>query len=302
MDTRFLETFIAVAERQSLAEAAHRLNLTPAAVSQRVKALETELGVRLLMRNGRVMRPTEAGFAILERSRHLVREARDLKAAAAGPAVVGEMRIGAINTALTGMLPDILHRLAADHPLIEIFIRPGASMDLYGDVANGALDAAFIVEPKFSMQKTLRFERLRREPLVLIAPRGLAGADAIDLLRSQPFIRYDRNHWGGHIADAFLNEVGVKPIDRYELDALEAIAVMVDRGLGISIVPDWPPPWPAGLDLAKIALPQASAVRTIGLLAARSSPRANLIEALLEVSKATLGSALKGPAHPADPR
>ncbi|MBY3177627.1 LysR family transcriptional regulator [Rhizobium leguminosarum] len=289
MDTRFLETFIVVAERHSLAEAAQRLNLTPAAVAQRIRALEAELGVRLLVRSGRVMRPTEAGFAILERCRDLVRDTRDLKAMAGTATISGEMRIGAINTALTGLAPDILHRLAQDYPLIEIFLKPGASMDLYAEVLNGGLDAAFIIEPRFPMQKTLTFNKLRQEPLVLIAPRDCEGADPLELLQTLPFIRYDRNQWGGHIADEYLREIGIRPVERYELDALEAIAVMVDRGLGISIVPDWAPPWPAGLNIVKLPLPRSSAVRTVGIVVTRSSPRANLVAALLETSRAAMG-------------
>lgn len=63
---------------------------------------------------------------------------------------------------------------------------------------------------------------------------------------------------------------------------------MVNRGLGISIVPDWAPPWPAGLDIVKLPLPRASAVRTVGIVATRASPRANLIAALLETSRAAM--------------
>jgi len=290
MDTHFLETFIAVVERGSLAEAAQKLNLTPAAVAQRIRALEAELGTPLLARSGRVMKPTQAGFSILERVRRLVSDVKDLQAFAMSDTVSGEMRLGAINTALTGLVPDILQQLTQDYPSIEIFIKPGASMDLYTEVLDGGLDAAFIIEPKFEMRKTLRFEPLRREPLVLIAPRQMEGADPLELLRTEPFIRYDRNQWGGHIAETYLHDKGIVPIERYELDALEAIAVMVDRGLGISIVPDWPPPWPAGLDLCKFPLPGSSALRTIGVLAIRSSPRIKLIDALLKVSKKTLGS------------
>jgi DNA-binding transcriptional LysR family regulator len=124
---------------------------------------------------------------------------------------------------------------------------------------------------------------------VLIAPRHCEGADPFELLKSLPFIRYDRNQWGGHIADEYLREIGIHPVERYELDALEAIAVMVDRGLGISIVPDWAPPWPAGLDIVKLPLPRSSAVRTVGIVKTRSSPRANLVAALLETSRAAMG-------------
>ena len=65
MDTRFLETFVAVAEKGSFAEAARRLDLTPAAIAQRIRALESEIGVVLLSRSGRTVSPTEAGVAIL---------------------------------------------------------------------------------------------------------------------------------------------------------------------------------------------------------------------------------------------
>ena len=82
MDTRFLESFIHVVELGSMAEAARRLNLTPAAVAQRVKALEVELGMPLLARAGRIVRPTEAGHAVYHRSSSVLRSLRGLKAAA----------------------------------------------------------------------------------------------------------------------------------------------------------------------------------------------------------------------------
>ena len=82
MDTRFLETFVAVVENGSIAEAARRLNLTAAAVAQRIQALQDEIGVALLSRSGRTVRPTEAGTAILGRARDFLVEVRDLKSIA----------------------------------------------------------------------------------------------------------------------------------------------------------------------------------------------------------------------------
>ena len=52
MDTRFLESFIAVVEDGSIADASRRLNLTPGAVTKRLKALEREFGMRLVVRWG----------------------------------------------------------------------------------------------------------------------------------------------------------------------------------------------------------------------------------------------------------
>jgi DNA-binding transcriptional LysR family regulator len=293
MDTRFLESFVVVAEQGSMTASARRLNLTPAAIAQRIRALEAELGVKLLMRSGRVVRPTEAGFAILERSKDLLLHAHNLKSVASDPLIAGELRIGAINTALTGLLPDILARLKRSHSRLEIFIKPGISMDLYTEVLHGALDAAVIVEPNFKIPKTCFFSTLRDEPLVVIAPATNAGSDAHSVLRREPFIRYDRNNWGGHIADDYLKKADIRPIEHFEMDSLEAIAIMVDRGLGISLVPDWAPPWPEGLNLVKLPLPLPSAKRRIGIVAMRSSSRFNSINMLLKASIGETGPRIR---------
>jgi DNA-binding transcriptional LysR family regulator len=58
MDTRFLESFVIVAETGSIAEAARRLNLTPAAVAQQLRALGQEIGNGLVVRAGRTVRPS----------------------------------------------------------------------------------------------------------------------------------------------------------------------------------------------------------------------------------------------------
>ncbi|WP_164119512.1 LysR family transcriptional regulator, partial [Stenotrophomonas maltophilia] len=67
MDTRFLESFVTVVDKGSIAEAARRLHLTPAAVAQRLRALESEIGKPLVSRAGRTVKPTETGIAMLER-------------------------------------------------------------------------------------------------------------------------------------------------------------------------------------------------------------------------------------------
>lgn len=282
MDTRFLESFIVVVECGSMAEAARRLNLTSAAIPRRIRALEAELGVRLLARSGRVVLPTEAGLAILERSKRYIGELRELKAIAAEGVVMGELRLGAINTALTGLVPDILLKLTHLYPMLEVFVKPGASMTLYSEVVEGALDAAIIVEPEFTIPKTCLFSVLREEPLIVIASLGHAGRDTLSVLRSEPFIRYDRNSWGGHLVGDYLRGVGIQPTDRLELDALEAIAVLVGRGLGVSLVPDWAPPWPEGLGIVKLPLPRQAVHRRVGVVARRSGPRQNVARALLQ--------------------
>ena len=111
MDTSFLETFVAVAEAGSLAEAARRLDLAPTTVAQQIRALETDIGSQLLRRAGRTVQPTVAGNRILARARTLLREVRDLRSEASEHALpAGPLHLGATPTALMGMLTPALLR------------------------------------------------------------------------------------------------------------------------------------------------------------------------------------------------
>ena len=74
-----------------------------------------------------------------------------------------------------------------------------------------------------------------------------------------------------------------------KLNALNAIAVMVDRGLGVSLVPDWAPPWPEGLQLVRLPLPQESVPRRIGVIWSRATVRMRLVTVLLQESLAEAG-------------
>lgn len=293
MDTRFLESLVAVAELGSMAAAARQLGVTPAALAQRIRALEAELGVLLITRAGRTVVPTEAGIAIVERGREVLRGVQEMRGLAAGDDLAGEFRLGAISTALTGFLPGGLKRFIRAAPRVDLYVVPGTSVELYRKVGDDELDAAVVIHPQFVLPKACNWHLLREEPLVLLIPKGLSGRDPHDLLRTEPFIRYDRNHWGGRLADLYLRRAGIRPQERLELDALDAIAVMVSEGLGISLVPDWAPPWPEGISVEKIALPDPGPSRQVGVLWMRSSKRDRLVRALIESLGEPKGAAVQ---------
>ena len=291
MDTQFLNTFVVVADRGSMAAAARVLNITPAAVAQQIRTLERELGAPLIARAGRTVSLTEEGSRILQRARDLLRDVADMRSVANDSDVSGELRLGACPTALAGMLPDILARMVEAFPQINVYIRPGYSAELYRAVETGELDAAVVLQAPYNLPKTCDWQLLREEPLVMIAPARLAGRDPHELLRTEPLIRYDRNQWGGRVADDYLRRAGIVPRERFELNGLNAIAVMVDRGLGVSLVPDWAKPWPEGLDLVRIPLPLPSEPRRIGMVWSRSTVRIRLVTVLLQESRAATGHA-----------
>ena len=294
MNTDFLRSFVAVVAHGSMAEAARRLNLTPAAVGQQVRALEREMGTALVRRTGRTVTPTEAGDRIVERARELLGHVADLRSLANDATLSGDLRLGAGTNALLGMVPDILAGLVKRYPAVNVYVQPGYSVDMHPAVQRGELDAAIVLQSPVALPKALGWQLLREEPLVVLAPAKWAHADPHELLSTQPLIRYDRTQWGGRQAEQYLRKAGIKPRERFELNALGAIAVMVDRGLGVSLVPDWTRPWPEGLRLARIPLPLPFEPRRIGLIWSRASLRLRLVEAVREEAMALFPVATAG--------
>lgn len=282
MDIRFLESFATVAECGSIAEAARRLSLTPAALAQRLRSLERELGQTLVTRVGRTVQPTASGLAVLPHARALIEHARDLPAIAANDEPAGQLRLGATATSLTGLLPEIIARLSERYPKIDYFVRPGSSVELYRAVLASEIDAAMIVQPQFPMPKSTGWIALRNEPLALLAAETISLDDPHAVIVQHPFIRYDRNQWGGQIVDRYLRKHDLKVREWLELDALDAIATLVSRGLGVAIVPDWAPPWPDGLRLNKAIL-HGGGRRKTGILWSRSGTRSSVIRALVSI-------------------
>ncbi|MEM5338074.1 LysR family transcriptional regulator [Paraburkholderia azotifigens] len=282
MDTAFLANLLLVVDTGSMAEAARRVGVTPAAIAQQMSALERELGVALFVRSGRTVTPTEAGHRIIERARGLVADFADLKAHALEGEASGELRIGTITTALLSLLPDVLANFARGFPRAKVLIRAGTSMELYDTLHRGDLDVAICLHPSFALPKAYDWHLLREEPLVVLAPARFAQEDPHELLRREPFIRYDRTLGGGKQADQYLRSARIVPRELFELNALMAIAMMVDRGLGVSLVPDIVSPMTSALSIARIALPLPIEPRRFGMVWQRASPRSRLIQGLLQ--------------------
>jgi len=239
MDVRFLKSLVAVVETGSIAAAARRESRTAAAISQRVQALERLLGCTLLLRTAHAARPSDQCLLILPKIRAIIELAQDLQSDLHPDGLAGELTIGAISTALTGVLPTLIERLAPAAPDLKLKITPGDSKSLYEKVLAGELDAAILVRPPFQPPKALALVVLKVEPLILVAPAAYAGQSLETLLRVHPFIRYDARSWGGQIAQRYLDEQAIEPNVLCELDALETIVMLVAQGMGVSLVPQW---------------------------------------------------------------
>ena len=279
MDTRYLKSLITVIECGSIAHAARIEGLTAAAISQRILALERQLGFELLSRVGHAAKPSQACLGLLPRARRIVREVALLAGDADGAGLTGQLRIGAISTVLTGLMPEALRALTVSAPGLTPVIVPGTSRSLYQALLSGEVDAAILVAPPFELPKALQAVSLRKEPLVFLSKEKSSISIPAQLM-SQPYIRYDPDAWGGRYAEQYLADQGLKPTPMVDLDALETIAMLVTGGMGVSLVPYWSGFEQWGHQCAVSQIGNDRYDREIALISPAQTDRPNMISAL----------------------
>lgn len=234
---RELKTFVAVTQFGSFASTGQRIGLTQSAVSAQIRALEEALGMQVFDRSGRKAILNANGNRVLP----MAEEILQIFTRMAQPENVndykGSVKIGAISSVQTGLLPLALTQLHATAPGLETNLLPGVSFNLLNQVEAGNIDLAVVIKPGFVLAKELWQHTLAREEYVLIVPQDVEGDDPIALLRQYPFIRYDRTSFGGRQVSIFLREHRLDPKVALEVDEIDAIVRMVESGLGVALVP-----------------------------------------------------------------
>ena len=234
---RELKTFIAVTRHGTFAAAGMHIGLTQSAVSAQMRNLEQALGIRLFDRTGRQAILNAAGLRALPMAREMLDTFSRMALMEDVSEYRGELKIGAVATVQTGLLPAALVRLREQAPLLEPKLVPGVSLNLLSQVDAGEVDLAILIKPPFELPKELHAQVIRREPFVLIVPPELPGDDPLTLLAEQPLVRYDRSSFGGRLVTRFLREQRIDVRVALELDELEAIVKMVEHGLGVALMP-----------------------------------------------------------------
>ena len=234
---RELKTFVAVARHGTFAAAGQQVGLTQSAVSAQMRVLEQGLGVCLFERSGRSAVLNAAGRHALPLAEQMLGLYAQMALPTSAAEWQGELKVGAIATLQTGLLPEALPRFRAAAPRVELKLVPGVSLNLLSQIDAGELDLALLIKPPFELPKELLQISLAHEPFVLITPIGVTADDPLQILAEQPFVRYDRRSFGGRRVNQFLREQRLVVQEALELDELEAIVRMVECGLGVSLIP-----------------------------------------------------------------
>ncbi|MBA1279437.1 MULTISPECIES: LysR family transcriptional regulator [Pseudomonadaceae] len=285
---REMKTFLAIVRCGSFAAAGNQIGLTQSAVSAQIKNLEDALGMHLFDRTGRSAHLNAAGL----RAVPLAEQILETYALMGQPETLneyrGELRIGAIATVQTGLLPPVLLRLLREAPGVAPKLVPGVSLNLLSQVDAGDIDLAVMIRPPFALPKELHAELIQKEPFMLIAPLSVEGDDPLRLLVEHPLVRYDRNSFGGRQVSQFLRKHHLDVRPGLELDELDAIVKMVESGLGVALVPK------AGLWLERtptvriISLGSATFYRELMLVSRHSAQRLPLHQLFRRCLRETL--------------
>jgi DNA-binding transcriptional LysR family regulator len=149
MELRHLRCFVAVADELSFSRAAERLHVTQPVVSGQVRKLEEGLGVRLFERTPRSVDLTDAGAALLEEARCVLRRVEIAQAAArnACDRATFRLRIGHTPDSLPGCVSRAMQLLAATAPGVQISLETGPAQRQIDEVRGGRLDAAVVGLP-----------------------------------------------------------------------------------------------------------------------------------------------------------
>ena len=242
MEIHLLRTFREVVRAHSFTAAAKRLYLTQPAVSQQIKALETEVGERLLERTGRDLRTTPAGdvlleaadraLSILDDAAKAIREARD--------AGEGTVTLACGDTVALYLLPPVLAEFRAKYPKADVSVRNHGSREIVALVLAGDADLGVATAPE-TLDEALESAPLLEEPLVLALPPGhrlaATGAATLKDLDGEAAVLLARSTVTRQGIEAGLAAGGVRLVTAMESGNLEVVKAYVARGFGLSLLP-----------------------------------------------------------------
>ena len=243
LEVREARYFIAVAEELNFGRAAERLQMSQPPLSAAVKAIEKRLGVLLMNRTTRHVVLTSAGTVFLDRCRRLVAAAEDAESAArlAAEGQLGELRIGAVTTAFTHVLPRALPSYARSHPNVDVTVR---EVDTYlGSELLQRREIDIAVVRHGPARPWLRHVTLTSEPFVLAAPADweLPRGVQKDLGKAAalPWVWIPRSgtpDYHDQVA-ACCRNAGFTPRATHLAQSISSQLAMVAAGLGVALVP-----------------------------------------------------------------
>ena len=231
-------SFVKTVEYGSFTKAAEMLNYSQSGISRMISDLENEWGVVLLERNKNGVMLTSDGEKILPYAKNLCDEfdRLDRFVNEISGMHTGLLRIGVFSSVATHWMPNIISEYKKDYPGIEFELVTGDYREIEEWVCCGKVDCGFLELPIKSKLETISLEK---DELVVILPEDPALKDCeafpVEELAKEQFILLERDYKSE--ITQFFEENGINPDIRYTAWDDYAIMSMVEKGLGIAILP-----------------------------------------------------------------
>lgn len=236
MNLRQLRSLTTILDRGSFVAAGEQIGLSQAAISVQMRQLETTLGVDLFDRSSRPVALTAEGVRIARLAGEVLDKIDNIRLEASGAKISGSVSIGFIPTSVHNLLPRVLNALRKQFPELQVSVKSGLSGELAAAVIRRELDYALLTAPVVEIPE-LDITAIASEPYYVIAPANTSIESDAELLRSKPYIAFNKSTWVGQHIAARLQQRGIHLTESIEIDSLEAIENLVADGFGVSIVP-----------------------------------------------------------------
>ncbi|CAN7573267.1 LysR substrate-binding domain-containing protein [Bradyrhizobium sp. LjRoot220] len=239
MELSDLVTFSTVARLGGITRAADELNTVQSNVTQRVKALEAEIGTALFERHSRGMTLTGAGRRLLPYAQRMAALSREaLLAARDDGEPKGPLSIGSMETTAAVRLPPLLAEFHHRYPAVRLSLRTAPTADLVAAVLDGSLDGAFVAGPIDHAE--LSAVTAFTEELVLVTARRWTSLAALraGTPESGPTALVFRTgcSYRQRLEQVF-SEFGWPSAARFELGTLDGMIGCVAADMGVTLLP-----------------------------------------------------------------
>jgi DNA-binding transcriptional LysR family regulator len=243
MELRHLRYFTAVVQWKGYRAASRHLYIAQPSISEAVSDLESELGIKLFSREGRVARLTPEGQVFYEEALKTLAQAAQSIAMAqrAARGEIGRLGIGFIGFATSPFLPDLLRKYKARHPGVTLRLEENvpSGQDLAFD--RGEIDVGFTRPPSADRSPSYESRLLFREPLVVALPKTrMVKTKRIRIadLAAERIVTFRRAS-SPEVFDTIIrvcNDSGFSPRLHNELNNMHSVLSTVEAEEGVAIV------------------------------------------------------------------
>jgi molybdate transport repressor ModE-like protein len=295
LDVRRMRILREVANCGSFSAAAEALSYTQSAVSQQIAALEREVGAKLVERNARGIRLTDAGEALVRHTESVMANLAEAEAELEAIAGIrgGRVRLASFQTAGSALVPQAIAGFRTRHPGVELSMIEAEPDEAIPSLRAGELDVALVVEPNGITEEpgTHSLERMELldDPMYVALPIGHELTKKVRLrlkdLASEPWINPPLSYPCSGFVTRACSAAGFDPHIAFETDDYAAVQGLVAAGVGIALIPE----------LALAAIRDDIVIRTLGTQApvrhvvaiTPSGYRSPATEAMLDVLRDT---------------